>query len=365
MLQYWEDAARYLDDKWEYVRREVIPETQVLIAELIGSRTPEQIVFTPNTHEFVCRLLSCFEPGEPLAVLTTDSEFHSFRRQIARFAEYPWVQVRQVASEPVSSFNARFLAALEEEPYQLIFLSQVFYNSGYAVQNLPEFIGQLTQQVPEDAITVLDAYHGFCALPIDIGRFADRVFYLAGGYKYAQAGEGVCFLHVPPNCQRRPGNTGWFAELAWLSEQAADTVGYSNNGQRFAGATFDHCGIYRLRAVLRLFKQLGLDIQAIHRYVEALQQHFVRRLQRLDYPPLNEQTLLYQPGGSHGHFLTFQLASAEAARSVAQQLKAQAVYVDYRGNRLRFGFGLYHDAKDIEELFERLNRSASGENGVR
>lgn len=85
-----------------------------MIAGIIGSNTPEQIVFAPNTHEFVCRLLSCFEPGKRLSILTADSEFHSFRRQLARFAEYPWVQVRQVPSEPPGTSNERFLAALDE-----------------------------------------------------------------------------------------------------------------------------------------------------------------------------------------------------------------------------------------------------------
>ena len=45
---------------------------------------------------------------------------------------------------------------------------------------------------------MIDGYHGFMALPTDFAAIAGRAFYLAGGYKYAMAGEGVCFMHCPP-----------------------------------------------------------------------------------------------------------------------------------------------------------------------
>jgi selenocysteine lyase/cysteine desulfurase len=355
-LQYWDDSACLVDGKWEYLYGEVIPELRRLIAEVIGCKVPEQIVFAPNTHEFVCRLLSCFDPGKPLAVLTSDSEFESFRRQLARFAEYPWVEVRTVPVEPISSFQQRFVAALGAGRYRFIFLSQVFFNSGYAISDLPGFMARLADEAGEDAVIALDGYHGFCALPTDIGPFCERAFYLAGGYKYAQAGEGVCFLHVPPRCRLRPANTGWFAQLTRLSEQSADSLGYPEDGGRFAGSTFDPSGVYRLRAVLRLFRELGLEIRTIHDHVVSLQARFIARLRELDHPVLAEDRLLYQTGRPHGHFLTFQLPSPEAAGSFTRRLRERSVHVDCRGSRVRFGFGLYHDGEDVEELCRRLGR---------
>jgi selenocysteine lyase/cysteine desulfurase len=357
-IESWDDAARYVDGKWDYLYQAVIPETRRLIARTIGSKTPEQIAFAPNTHEFVCRLLSCFEPAQPLAILTTDSEFHSFRRQLCRLAEYPWIKVRWVAAEPADGFNERFLTALSEQPYGFIFLSQVFFNSGLAVQDLARFMETIRQRAPDNALIVLDGYHGFMALPTDIEPFADRVFYLAGGYKYAQAGEGVCFLHVPTGCQLRPANTGWFAEYAQLAAPKMGQVVYPDGAQRFAGATFDPGGIYRLRAVLRLVEALGLRTPDIHRWVETLQQRFISRLEGLHHPAFTENTLIYRKGQAHGHFLTFELASMETAQSWADALERRRVFVDCRGNRLRFGFGLYHDLDDIDELCRRLRGSA-------
>ena len=45
---------------------------------------------------------------------------------------------------------------------------------------------------------VIDGYHGFMAMPTMLESIQDRAFYVAGGYKYAMSGEGVCFLHSPP-----------------------------------------------------------------------------------------------------------------------------------------------------------------------
>jgi selenocysteine lyase/cysteine desulfurase len=356
MVQCWEDAARYVDDKWEFLYREVIPETRELIAAAIGSGTPGQIAFAPNTHEFVSRLLSCFEPGRPLAVLTTDSEFHSFRRQIDRLSEYPWITVEKVPAEPIAGFEERFFEALEQRPFDFVFLSQVFYNSGYALRAPEDFLEALKQGAPEEALIVLDGYHGFCALPTDIGPFAGRVFYLAGGYKYAQAGEGACFLHVPPGCRLRPADTGWFAGFAGLSGTPGERVEYPDDGRRFAGATFDPCGIYRLRAVLRLFRTLELDIPAIHAHAAALQRRFIGKLERIGHPVLGKECLLFDEGRPHGHFLCFDLPSAEAAQSLREDLRAKGIFVDRRGSRIRFGFGLYHDDSDIDEALWRFGR---------
>ena len=54
-----------------------------------------------------------------------------------------------------------------------------------------------------------------------------------------------------------------------------------------------------------------------------------------------------------GHFLTFRLPRAT---ELADALRAQGVEVDSRADRLRFGFGLYHEPDDLEQLAERLRR---------
>lgn len=346
MLEYWDDSARLVDDKWRYIFSEKVPQTQQLIADVLQLPQPEQIVFAPNTHELVMRLLSCFDLRQPLRILTTDSEFHSFSRQVKRLSEYDNVAVDVIAVEPFASFEQRFAQAAAAQQYQLIFCSQVFFNSGFAIANLPAFVASL--DTVSDAMIVIDGYHGFMALPTDLSAMAERIFYLAGSYKYAGGGEGCCFMSVPLGSTHRPLYTGWFAEFGTLAAEKSATVLYSEDGYRFAGATMDFSALYRLNAALRLFKQQGISVGRIHHYVQQLQQAFLQQLGEQNHPKLCVANLLAHDLKLHGHFLTFRLGSPAEVAELAAQLKRAGIETDYRGDRLRFGFALYHNSAEYD-----------------
>jgi selenocysteine lyase/cysteine desulfurase len=121
-------------------------------------------------------------------------------------------------------------------------------------------------------------------------------------------------------------------------------VAYAPGGARLLGATFDPTGLYRLNAVQRWLDGLGLTVADIHAHVGALQ---VRFLASGPHPEL-------LPGASaeeRGHFLTFRLPDAAAVHAA---LHATGVIADYRDDRLRIGFGLYHGDDDVDELTRRL-----------
>jgi len=346
MLEYWDDTARLVDDKWRYIFGEKVPQTQQLIADILQLPQPEQVVFAPNTHELVMRLLSCFDLTQPLRILSTDSEFHSFSRQVKRLDEYSNVQVDIIPTEPFNSFEQRFAAAAAKQQYQLIFCSQVFFNSGYAIADLTAFVQQLASS--GDAMIVIDGYHGFMALPTDLSAIAERIYYLSGSYKYAQGGEGCCFMAVPLGSTERPLYTGWFAEFGTLAAEKSATVLYSEDGYRFAGATMDFSALYRLNSVLKLFKLQGISVGRTHQYVQQLQQAFLVKLAAANHPKLNQQALLAHDLSCHGHFLTFRCGSAAEVAELAAQLKRAGIETDYRGERLRFGFALYHNSEQYD-----------------
>ncbi|NNG03577.1 MAG: aminotransferase class V-fold PLP-dependent enzyme [Inquilinus sp.] len=344
----WEDAARLADRKWELVFGELIPSLQRKIADIIGVDDPDGIAFGPNTHGFVTRLLSCLPAGRPIRVLTTDSEFHSFTRQIARLEEEGLAVVERVPARPFGTFTLRFAEAAAAGGHDLVFFSQVFYNSGYVVRDLPAIV----RVVPDPATLVaIDGYHGFFGVPTDLSRIAERAFYLAGGYKYAMAGEGACFLYAPTGQCPRPRDTGWRAAFPAL-ERADGGVPFAADGSRFLGATFDPVGLYRMHAVIDLLRTEGLSVADIRAHGHKLQRRFVAGLERLKLPALDPARLLVpiaEP--NRGQFLTFEMAEAGA---VYERLLAANIVTDYRGDRLRFGFGLYQDAGDVDRLLERL-----------
>lgn len=341
----WEDAARLADRKWDRVMGDIWPAAQHHVADELGLADPETVVFATNTHDFILRLASAIE-RRPIRVLTSDGEFHSFRRQLARWVEAGQATVETVACEPGGNFGERFLSAAKAGEHDLIFVSHVFFGTGGVNERFADLASVAGVEGP---FVVIDGYHGFMAVETDLASVEDRLFYLAGGYKYAMAGEGVALLHAPPGFAARPVATGWYAEFADLAETPGG-VGYANDARRFMGATFDPSGLYRFVAVREMLAREGLTTAAINTHVAELMD---RLIDGLEDTPLASATLLNpRDEGAHARFLAF---GSDVAPVWHAALMARGVVTDVRGDVLRIGFGLYHDGKDIDRLLDHLS----------
>jgi selenocysteine lyase/cysteine desulfurase len=346
-VECWNDAARLADRKWDRVMDEVWPQAQREVASELGTGQPDAIVFAPNTHELLVRLAAAAprRAGGPLRVLTSDGEFHSARRQFARWSESGDIAVKHVPSEPFGDFSDRFLDRARSGAHDLIFVSHVLFGSGRIFDRASD-LASLGR--PDGPWVAIDGYHAFMALEEPLGEgSAETAFYFGGGYKYAMAGEGCAFLHAPPDFGPRPPITGWFAEFEDLTLPPG-AVGYSKDGMRFMGATFDPSGIYRFNAVRRMLAGNGLTTPIVSDHVNRLQYRLVEQLKRT---PLDSAELLNPLGPApHARFLAFR--SPQAQRWCAA-LQARDCIVDVRGDVLRIGLGLYHDEDDID-AFARL-----------
>lgn len=340
MLEYWDDSAQFVDDKWDYIFSNKLPQCQNMIAAALNVTNAQRIVFAPNTHELLYRIYSTFPAGKKIKILTTDSEFYSFQRQTERWLQDDLIDITRVATEPFDTFEQRFADQAKHTAYDWIFCSQVFFNSGVAIDNLKRFV----ENLPTEPLITIDGYHGFFAIPTDLQTLEHRIFYLAGSYKYAQGGEGACFAVVPDG-NFEPTNTGWFAEFGDLHQRVPGQVAYAKDGQQFAGATMDLSPLYRLHASLLLFQTEHITVAAIHRYIQQCQQHFLTMLDDIQHPDINRANLVNQvgfnAGSPHGHFLTFKLPE-HRVKALANLLACHNIKTDFRGDRLRFGFAIYH-----------------------
>ena len=333
-VECWNDAARLADRKWDHVMLAVWLEAQTGVAAELGTDDPSAIVFAANTHDFIIRLAAACPRADPsrLRILTSDGEFHSARRQFARWAEDGWLELETVPADEV-------LAAAQRGKHDLIMVSQVLFGTGHIVRDIDALAALAS---PSGPWVVIDGYHSFMALDTPFQQTAaSSAFYLAGGYKYAMAGEGLGLMHCPPGFGPRPPITGWYAEFGELTAPPGG-VGYTKDAMRFMGATFDPSALYRFVAIRRMLAAEGLTTARISAPVAALQSEL---LDAIADSALGQAELLNPlDGGDHARFLAFR--SPRAADWQAQLMAADCI-TDVRGDVLRIGLGLYHDSIDI------------------
>ena len=356
-LRAFDEAAELADLKWDRIFGELLPAAQGHLARELGVSDPSRFAFAPNVHDLFVRLVSCIEHRGPLRVLSTGSEFHSFTRQMKRWSEggagCPEIHWVQVSAEPFESLADRLAQALEAESFDLFYASQVFFDSGYEFRE----VFDLAEQANPEALVCIDGYHGYGALPTDLDKSQSRVFYTAGGYKYAMSGEGVCFLHCPDGVAERPVDTGWFAGFGALESAQTGLVPYGPGGARFLGATFDPTSLYRFVAVQEWLQELGLGAAERHARSLALQERFLERIAEHRPAGLEAGQLVVPSPERRGNFLTFRRADATEVRA---RLIEAGIVTDARADRLRFGFGLYHDLNDVDALVDRMRSLLPG-----
>jgi selenocysteine lyase/cysteine desulfurase len=340
-MEAWNDAAVLADRKWDRVFGEVMPRAQANIAHELGLPDPKTIGFAPNTHELLMRLFSAKLGERPLDVLTSDGEFHSFRRQSARWEEEGRIKRRVVPCEPFETFTERYLAAARERKPDIAFVSHVMFRSGLRFDGVEE-LAKLAS--PDGTWVVLDLYHSFMAIPCDFARVADRVFLLGGGYKYAMTGEGAGYIHAPPGFAPRPEYTGWFADFVAM-EGKQQGVAYSEDGGRFLGATYDPTPLYRFNAVCAMLTAEGLDKAEITQRVATLRGMLESAIESGDAGRLREAELL-RPNAEGPNARFIALRHRDAVRWKATLMSANII-TDARDDVLRIGLGLYHEPADV------------------
>ena len=104
-------------------------------------------------------------------------------------------------------------------------------------------------------------------------------------------------------------------------------------------------------------EEIGLTVAAIHAHVLALQQHFLDRVAAAPIAGLETA-----PGSSPRWRIRAAATSSPSRRRGPRRcyrdLLARRIVTDVRGHRIRFGFGCYHAARDIDRAFERMSAPA-------
>lgn len=351
-VEAFEDAALAVDQKWEraFARAERLRQGVRLWLGEPGA----EVALAPNTHELVLRFLSALDLARRPRLLTSDGEFHTLRRQLARLAE-AGIEVERVAARPAATLAAR-LAARVDSRTAAVLVSAVLFESSLRVPGL----GALARVCARDGAELLvDAYHALGCLRFELGAEGlAGAWVVGGGYKYLELGEGNAFLRLPPAAAAlRPAITGWYAEFAELAAEAdPQRVGYPAGAARFAGSTYDPTSHYRAAHVLDFFDRQELAPELLERSYRRQVERLAAAFDALDLDPRRVTRERGVAPADRGGFLA--LECADAAR-LAAALARRGVAVDSRGSWLRLGPAPYLSDAQLDAAMAELGGAAA------
>jgi len=338
MVRAFDDAATFVDDKWgpAFAAADAL---RAGVAKRIGCAADE-IALAPNTHDLVMRFLSALDLKRRHLV-TTRGEFHTIDRQLHRLAE-EGVEVTFVDASDASTLAERLVAATRSDTAAVL-CSTVLFQTSTIVPHVDELVRGVRAR---GAHVLLDAYHAFQVVPFTA---PPEAFVVGGGYKYAQLGEGNCFMRVP-FADLRPVITGWFAGFGGLADPRGEGyVTYPRRaGERFAGSTYDPTSHYRARAVLEFFEQHGMTVEALRATSLRQTERILNGLEGFD---------VATPRDARGGFVSVRVRDA---RHVVEGLRARNVFVDARGELVRLGPAPYLTDDEVDRgvaIFREVART--------
>ena len=360
-IKYWSDSNMLLDDKWENIFEKIIPEAKMFINKILNIESNyDNITLGQNTFELLIRIFSGIFTGEKIRILTSDGEYHTFNRLILSLKErFPaFIEVFYISSLDIDNFQKNILKQLDENNFDLIFFSHVFFKSGLKHQDLTGLVKSIRSKVnKEKTHIIIDGYHSFCAFPFSLNEIKDEIFYIAGGYKYAMSGENMCFAHCPKySFQCKPFLSGWMSNFNGLSTFGFESeINFDKNSNPFMGSTFDSTGIYRFINIWSVFlNDENYSIKNMHKYIKYLQNDFLDKLDKKEHNIFNSQNIIGRDN-KVGNYIGFIIKDTQLCKNITESILKENIIVDNRQDILRIGFGIYHTDQDINRLVKVLS----------
>ncbi|MEO7793473.1 MAG: kynureninase [Thermoanaerobaculia bacterium] len=350
VLEAFDDAARAVDEKWDLAlaKAERVRDGFRALLDDPGG----EIVLGASTHELIVRWLSALPLVARPRLVTTDGEFHTLRRQLARLAE-AGIEVVRVQAEPVETLAARLAAAVDDRTAAVL-TSAVFFETARIVPHLGELAAECVRR---ETPLLIDTYHALGVIPFSIRTLGlESALVTGGGYKYLQLGEGNTFLRLPRGLELRPVVTGWFAEF-WTRSgtKGWDRVEYGSGASALEGATYDPTSHYRAARVFDFFAEQGLTpgfLREISQHQIGLLTSAFDALELPDAIVRRDRTLAL--GGIAG----FLALDSPAAQALSEKLLVKGVSSDVRGRSLRLGPAPYLADEQLRRAVALLGEAA-------
>ena len=126
--------------------------------------------------------------------MSTDGEFHTLRRQLARLAE-AGLEVVRLPAQPADTLAARLADAVDERT-SAVLVSAVLFETAHIVPGLGDVARACARSGAELRGGRLPRAGRASRSPSTTSG-SGSAWVVGGGYKYLQLGEGNCFLRLP------------------------------------------------------------------------------------------------------------------------------------------------------------------------
>lgn len=347
-IEAFEDAAKYVDAKWTKAF-EKADRVRAGFAKILNDDSGLYSL-APNTHDLIVRFLSSLDLKKNPRIVTTDSEFHSLRRQLKRLEE-EGIEIVEVAALPVNTLSDRMNKAMNDKTAAVL-MSAVFFNTGQIAEDLKTIASKCEKLgLP----FLIDAYHALNVIPFEITGL-ESAYIVGGGYKYCQLGEGNCFLRFPKDSKLRPVITGWMADFESLEKMSDGKIKYSDGGARFAGSTYDPVSHYRAAEVFDFFEREKLTPKKLREISQAQMKILCEEFDKLNAP---KDLIERDHSISLNQIAGFLALKTKKASELSEALKRENIFTDYRGSILRFGPAPYLSDEQIRSAIQTLSKFTS------
>jgi len=348
VLECYDAAAKLVDEKWG----EVFAKIEILKEYLRNwySDTEGSYSTAASTHDLLIKWISALRLEKDDELVSTEGEFYTIFRQLKALEE-TGIRVTKVSSKNPETIAAQLIEKISSKTKGVI-ISRVFFETGLIFQHLD----QVTQHCAKLSVPLLiDDYHGTNVSPIQIGNsIFESTYWLIGGYKYLQWGEGNCFLRYPKDCDLKPVYTGWFASFSTLHLPKNEYTVSFDDQMKFAGATFDPSSAYRAAKVVEFFKEQQLSNSYFTSLYKSRVGELMQAFKALDLPE-NEFSIIndVNPEKRAG----FMAIKTKKAVLYQQKLAQSGILTDARGESLRFGPAPYSTSAQIQAAMQQFNQA--------
>ena len=289
-------------------------------ARLLGAARADCIVPKTSAGQGLRAILNTYDAAP--RVVATRGEFDSLDVILREYARRGRIALTFVEPRADDRFATADICAALAQPVDLVVVSQVIFNTGQRIADLPAIIAAAHAA---GGRVLLDTYHALGVYPFDITAL-DADFAVGGAYKYLRGGPGAAFLYLHPrhlDGGLRTLDIGWFAKRDPFAYARPDPPQYGAGGDAFLEST--PAGAADLPGARRAAAGAGAGCGARARYSLAQQQRLVALLAERGIAAL---------GGTDDRG-AFVIVVDERAEQWCKALAEAGVITDARGRYLR------------------------------